>query len=114
MLSTTIFRRLVGVLAAIALAVGISAATAPVAEAKSSVWNRVAKCESGGRWYINTGNGYYGGLQFTPGTWAAYGGAGMPHQASREQQIAIAEKVRAANGGFGAWPGCASKLGLPR
>lgn len=71
-----------------------------------SVWDAIAACESGGNWAANTGNGYYGGLQFNLGTWQAYGGQGMPHQNSREQQIAIAEKVRAASGGYGAWPHC--------
>ncbi|MGA9749540.1 MAG: transglycosylase family protein [Nocardioides sp.] len=80
----------------------------------SSVWDRLAQCESGGNWAINTGNGYYGGLQFSPSTWSAYGGPGMPHTASRETQIAIATKVRDAAGGYGAWPGCAASLGLPR
>ncbi|WP_305852257.1 resuscitation-promoting factor [Blastococcus sp. PRF04-17] len=94
--------------------VGTKERPAAPAVADGSVWDRLAQCESGGNWAINTGNGYYGGLQFSPGTWRAYGGAGLPHQASREQQIAIAEKVRAARGGFGDWPGCASKLGLPR
>ena len=76
-----------------------------------SVWDRLAQCESGGNWSINTGNGYYGGLQFTLSTWRAYGGSGMPHQASRAEQIAIAKKVQAA-AGWGAWPACSSKLGL--
>jgi resuscitation-promoting factor RpfB len=81
----------------------------------SSVWDRLAQCESGGNWAINTGNGYYGGLQFNVGTWRAYGGTGYPHQHSRAQQIAVAERLRAAHGGsYGAWPGCAAKLGLPR
>jgi len=80
----------------------------------NSVWDRLAQCESGGNWAINTGNGYYGGLQFSLGTWKAYGGPGMPHQQSRETQIAIATKLRNASGGYGAWPGCAAKLGLPR
>ena len=71
-----------------------------------SVWDAIAACESGGNWAANTGNGYYGGLQFNLGTWQSYGGQGMPHQNSREQQIAIAEKVRAASGGYGAWPHC--------
>jgi uncharacterized protein YabE (DUF348 family) len=79
----------------------------------STVWDQLAQCESGGNWAINTGNGYYGGLQFNLSTWHAYGGSGYPHQASRETQIAIAEKVRAANGGYGAWPACAASLGLP-
>lgn len=72
----------------------------------SGAWDRIAQCESGGNWQINTGNGYYGGLQFSLGTWRANGGTGMPHQASREEQIRIAEKVRAASGGYGAWPHC--------
>ncbi len=79
------------------------------------VWDRLAKCEAGGNWAINTGNGYYGGLQFSKTTWQAYGGTGLPHQASREEQIAIAQKmVDANNGSFGAWPHCSNKLGLPR
>jgi uncharacterized protein YabE (DUF348 family) len=80
----------------------------------SSVWDRLAQCEAGGNWAINTGNGYYGGLQFNLGTWQANGGTGLPSNASRETQIAIATKVRDASGGYGAWPGCAAKLGLPR
>jgi uncharacterized protein YabE (DUF348 family) len=79
----------------------------------STVWDALAQCESGGNWAINTGNGYYGGLQFNLGTWHAYGGSGYPHQNSREAQIAVAERVRAATGGYGSWPGCASSLGLP-
>lgn len=87
--------------------------TAPAASA-DSVWDRVAACESGGNWSINTGNGYQGGLQFSPSTWAAYGGtqyAASADQASREQQIAVAEKVRAGQG-WGAWPACTAKMGL--
>ncbi|MDP3969116.1 MAG: transglycosylase family protein [Nocardioides sp.] len=81
----------------------------------SSVWDNLAQCESGGNWAINTGNGYYGGLQFNIDTWRAYGGPGYPHQQSRETQIAIATKLRDANGGsYGSWPACAEKLGLPR
>ncbi|MEO5662306.1 MAG: ubiquitin-like domain-containing protein [Nocardioides sp.] len=80
----------------------------------STVWDALAQCESGGNWAINTGNGYYGGLQFNLGTWQAYGGSGLPSQASRETQIAIATKLRDAAGGYGAWPGCSAKLGLPR
>ncbi len=80
----------------------------------SSVWDRLAQCEAGGNWAINTGNGYYGGLQFNLGTWQAYGGSGLPSNASRETQIAIGTKVRDASGGYGAWPGCAASLGLPR
>jgi uncharacterized protein YabE (DUF348 family) len=76
-----------------------------------SVWDKLAKCESGGNWSINTGNGYYGGLQFSLSTWRAYGGSGMPNKASREQQIAIAKKLQ-ADAGWGAWPACSAKLGL--
>ena len=88
------------------------------AEAASvNVWERVAACESTNDWHINTGNGYYGGLQFDAGTWAAYGGkayAPLPHQATREQQIAVATKLRDGRGGtYSAWPGCRAKLGLP-
>ncbi len=80
----------------------------------STVWDRLAQCESGGNWAINTGNGYYGGLQFNLQTWRAYGGPGYPHTSSRETQIAVATRLRNARGGYGAWPGCAAKLGLPR
>jgi len=79
--------------------------------ASGSVWDRLAQCESGGNWSINTGNGYYGGLQFSLSTWRAYGGSGYPHQNSRAQQIAIAQKLQAA-AGWGQWPACSRKLGL--
>jgi resuscitation-promoting factor RpfA len=78
------------------------------------VWDDLADCESGGDWAINTGNGYYGGLQFSTSTWLAYGGgefAARADLASRDEQIAVAERVR-ADGGFGAWPSCAGSLGL--
>lgn len=85
------------------------------AEAASlSTWKRLAQCESGGRWHINTGNGYYGGLQFSSGTWRAFGGgryASNAHRASRSEQIRIAEKVRRSQG-WGAWPACSRKVGL--
>jgi uncharacterized protein YabE (DUF348 family) len=77
----------------------------------NSVWDRLAQCESGGNWSINTGNGFYGGLQFTASTWRAMGGSGLPHQASRETQIALGKKLQ-ARAGWGQWPGCTSKLGL--
>ncbi len=77
------------------------------------VWDKLAQCESGGNWSTNTGNGYYGGLQFSLGTWQAFGGSGYPHENSKAEQIRIAEKVRDARGGYGDWPACASKLGLP-
>ncbi len=68
-------------------------------------WDRVAECESGGNWYINTGNGYYGGLQFSMGTWQAYGGSGYPHQASKRAQITVAERVRTQSS-LNHWPHC--------
>jgi resuscitation-promoting factor RpfB len=80
----------------------------------SSVWDRIAACESGGNWAANTGNGYYGGLQFAYGTWTGYGGgayAPTANLASREQQIAIAERVQAAQG-WGAWPVCSRQAGV--
>ncbi len=80
----------------------------------SSVWDQLAQCEAGGNWAANTGNGYYGGLQFNLSTWHSYGGPGYPHTASRETQIAIATKVRDASGGYGAWPACSQSLGLPQ
>lgn len=84
--------------------------TAP-AVADGSVWDRLAQCEATGNWAINTGNGFYGGLQFTLSSWAAVGGTGMPHQASREEQILRGEKLLAMQG-WGAWPACTAKLGL--
>jgi resuscitation-promoting factor RpfB len=80
----------------------------------STVWDQLAQCESGGNWAINTGNGYYGGLQFNLQTWQAYGGSGLPSANSREAQIAVAERLRAATGGYGSWPSCSAKLGLPQ
>jgi resuscitation-promoting factor RpfB len=80
--------------------------------ANTSAWDRIAACESGGNWRINTGNGYYGGLQFNHSTWIAYGGgayASNAHLASKAQQIAIAEKVRADRGGYSAWPVCGKR-----
>jgi hypothetical protein len=68
-------------------------------------WDDVAACESGGRWTASTGNGFFGGLQFTPSTWAANGGSGSPSQASREEQIRVAENVVRSQG-TGAWPHC--------
>ncbi|MEU6068448.1 MULTISPECIES: transglycosylase family protein [Streptomyces] len=87
-------------------------ASGTAAAATASEWDAVAKCESGGNWSINTGNGYYGGLQFSASTWAAYGGtkyAGTADKATKAQQIEIAEKVLAAQG-KGAWPVCGTGL----
>jgi hypothetical protein len=75
-----------------------------------ATWDEMAQCEAGGNWSINTGNGYYGGLQFSLGTWQEYGGTGYPHQASKATQIAIGKKVQ-ADKGWAAWPGCARYLG---
>ena len=84
----------------------------PVAPAATDgTWDKVAQCESSGNWATNTGNGFYGGLQFTASTWRSFGGAAMPHQASREQQIAVGTRVLAAQG-WKAWPVCSRKLGL--
>jgi resuscitation-promoting factor RpfB len=88
-----------------------SSSTPSASVASGSVWDRLAQCESGGNWSINTGNGYYGGLQFSLSTWRAYGGSGYPHQNSRAQQIAIGQKLQAA-AGWGQWPACSAKLGL--
>lgn len=79
-----------------------------------SEWDALAQCESGGNWGIDTGNGFQGGLQFSPSTWSGYGGgefAATANQASREQQIIVAERVLAGQG-WGAWPSCSSQLGL--
>ncbi|HEY9294158.1 MAG TPA: SH3 domain-containing protein [Microlunatus sp.] len=76
-----------------------------------STWNELAMCESSGDWSINTGNGFYGGLQFTLQTWRGFGGTGMPNQASRSEQIRVAERILAVQG-WVAWPACSSKLGL--
>jgi hypothetical protein len=81
------------------------------AVSNGGVWDSLAQCESGGNWATNTGNGYYGGLQFSMQTWQGHGGSGLPHQNSRGAQIAVAERVQASQG-WGAWPSCASKLGL--
>lgn len=84
------------------------ASAAPVAPN----WDAVAQCESGGNWQANTGNGEYGGLQFKPSTWARYGGVGNPAAASREEQIAVANRVLAEQG-IEAWPKCGTASGLP-
>jgi resuscitation-promoting factor RpfA len=89
-------------------------AAAPAANAApDTTWDRVAQCESGGNWNINTGNGFSGGLQFTSSTWRAFGGAqfaDVAHHATREQQILVAERVLAGQG-WGAWPVCSRKAG---
>jgi LysM repeat protein len=99
--------------AALLAPLGLLAATGNAAAADSAVWDRIAKCESGGNWHINTGNGYYGGLQFSAGTWRAYGGsayASTADKASKAAQIAVATKVQNAQG-WGAWPTCSARAG---
>lgn len=89
---------------------------APAQAASLTTWDKVAKCESGGNWAINTGNGYYGGLQFSSSTWAAYGGrhfAVRADLASKDQQITVAERVLSAQGAD-AWPVCGARAGLVR
>ncbi|MFF7748873.1 transglycosylase family protein [Streptomyces sp. NPDC007971] len=101
---------LAGVTGAVVAAPLMAAGNASAATA--SEWDAVAQCEAGGNWSINTGNGYYGGLQFSASTWAAYGGtayAAQANQATKAQQIAVAEKVLAAQG-KGAWPVCGTGL----
>ncbi|MEO7429154.1 MAG: transglycosylase family protein [Acidimicrobiales bacterium] len=75
-----------------------------------ATWDRMARCEAGGNWAANTGNGYYGGLQFSLGTWQHYGGSGYPHQASKATQIEIGKRLQAAEG-WAAWPSCSRELG---
>ncbi|MCF4006720.1 DUF3235 domain-containing protein [Corynebacterium uropygiale] len=103
-------------IAASTAALGTAAALfAPTASAApDSDWDRLAQCEAGGNWSINTGNGFSGGLQFTQQTWTGHGGAEFAPtaaQASREQQIVVAERVLASQG-WGAWPACSASLGL--
>src|SRR6202020_131688 len=94
---------------------GSIAMAGQAAAATDGEWDQVARCESGGNWGINTGNGYYGGVQFNAGTWASHGGgqyAPTAQLATREQQIAVAERVLATQG-RGAWPVCGSPLSGP-
>jgi LysM repeat protein len=99
--------------AALLAPLGLLAANGSAAAADSGVWDRIAQCESGSNWHINTGNGYYGGLQFSAATWRAYGGtayASTADKASKAQQIAVATKVQRAQG-WDAWPTCSSRAG---
>ncbi|GAB7107390.1 resuscitation-promoting factor protein RpfA [Streptomyces phaeofaciens JCM 4814] len=99
--------------AALLAPLGLLAAGGNAAAADSGVWDRIAQCESGGNWHINTGNGYYGGLQFSASTWRAYGGtayAPTADRASRAQQISVATKVQKSQG-WGAWPTCSARAG---
>ena len=108
-------RRVAGAAVAGAATVAGGMATASSAQA-STVWDRVAACESGGNWSINTGNGYYGGLQFSDRTWDGFGGeryAATANRATKAQQITIAQRVLAVQGP-GAWPTCGARAGLTR
>jgi nucleoid-associated protein YgaU len=82
-----------------------------VSSSDGSVWDRIAACESGGNWAINTGNGYYGGLQFSLSSWRAVGGSGLPSDASKSEQISRAQMLQARQG-WGAWPVCSIKAGV--
>jgi LysM repeat protein len=95
---------LVGAMAATPLALSTGIASA------DTDWDELAQCESGGDWSINTGNGFGGGLQFTDSTWSAFGGSGAPEDASRSEQIQVAERVKAEQG-MNAWPTCSRKTG---
>ena len=94
-------------IAGIAVGAPLAIAATP---ASATNWDAIAQCESSGNWSTNTGNGYYGGLQFSQSTWKAYGGTGSAANASREQQIAVAERVLQGQG-IGAWPVCGKKGG---
>ena len=113
MVSTKALRRAISAgVAAVALTiagVGLSAGAADAAD--RSPWDAIAQCESGGNWSINTGNGYYGGLQFNSSTWSAYGGRGSAATASKAEQIRIGRRVVAGQG-WGAWSSCSARLGL--
>jgi resuscitation-promoting factor RpfC len=100
-----------GAFAVAALTVSTALSTG-TAHADSMNWDAVAQCESGGNWAANTGNGHYGGLQFKPATWSSNGGFGSPVNASREEQIRVAENVLASQGPK-AWPKCSALGGTP-
>jgi hypothetical protein len=107
------FRVAIGLTAAGVAGAAALIGPASPAQASSVNWDAIAQCESGGNWSINTGNGYYGGLQFSRSTWKAYGGtkyASTANKASRTQQIRIAERVLDGQG-IGAWPTCGKKAG---
>lgn len=110
--NTSVTKKTLAGTAAVAALAGIAAPQASAAP--DSDWDKLAQCESGGNWAINTGNGYYGGLQFSYGTWLAYGGgqfAPTANLATREQQIIVAERTLASQG-WGAWPACSARYGL--
>jgi LysM repeat protein len=108
---STAVRRTIARVVVAGVAVGAPLALAPAfASADPTNWDAVAECESGGNWGIDTGNGYRGGLQFSQSTWEANGGSGNPANASREEQIRVAENVKSTQG-MGAWPTCGKRGG---
>lgn len=111
MSKSTFTRRIIGTGAAVAVTAGIGLVSAPSAQA--DVWDQVAACESGNNWSISTGNGYSGGLQFSPSTWRANGGSGSAANASKAEQKRVARNVLKTQGA-GAWPVCGRKAGLSR
>jgi hypothetical protein len=115
-LTSKLIKTVLGIIAGLALTLGIALTGTAPASAATTVWDKVAKCESGNRWGINTGNGYYGGLQFSSSTWRAYGGrkyGSQANKASKAEQIAIARRVLAGQGP-GAWPTCSRRAGLTK
>ncbi len=100
-----------GLTATLGVADATALGTAASAGGSVAQFERLASCESGGNWSINTGNGYYGGLQFNLGTWRGLGMGGYPHQASKAQQISAGQKLHSQRG-WGPWPSCSRKLGL--
>ena len=100
-----------GMTTAFAVADGVAFSSLASAGGSPAQFERLAQCESGGNWAINTGNGYYGGLQFNLGTWRGVGFSGYPHQASKATQIAAGQKLHAQRG-WSPWPACSRKLGL--
>src|SRR4051794_23072828 len=98
-------------LVTVAAATPLAVVTAPANAATIGTWDRLAHCESGGRWHVNTGNGYYGGLQISPGTWRAYGGkryARLPHRATKMEQVRVGERIKHGQG-WRAWPSCSRR-----
>jgi hypothetical protein len=109
-----VLSRLAATAAAASLVAAPALVSTPAEAASEDTWDQLAQCESSGDWSINTGNGYYGGLQFSQSTWEGFGGtdyASRADLASRAQQIATAERVLDVQG-WGAWPACSAELGL--
>jgi len=112
-LTSKFTRRAIATAAIAGAAIAVPVAMAGTASASSVNWSAIANCESSGNWSIDTGNGFYGGLQITKSTWDAYGGdqyAAYPNQASESDQIAVAENILAGQG-IGAWPVCGANAG---